>query len=738
MTADDAAAEKGQAQALFAQQRPLIRKLSIFRDGHTHMRDEKVKGEEVEEDDKDKKKGKRSRSIAKKLNRGRFHGSMSSAAGPVSPREGEEFLLSKIQEDNTTEQEDAATDRATDGGENILMSPIELRSPTELSEDEDHSGGSSVIAELYLVERRLDGEDDEKLWKTLGSIFSETPPPPPPPGEAAAAADELTAGFRTAFERFLESHSKDAISQIPTHAVDAITIVKGNGSGPSDEEEEGDIRPFFAKWSRHVTQHKDQWKDEQRIRSGKPYDKDIVGDPKEKHIPHTRFTREPEVCRGYYLIAEAADRMHHALKECVSVLPRMVGGVCKAVLVFDPPQSQHRTRYGTRLTDVPSVPTIKATFIDDSSVRDRFTKRLAEWLHKEPSMLEAKYIGRAVREMLVDMILHDEVSVLGELSNSLDTIELSLGDDKKIIQSMPLWRGFFGEWRNRLFHLGPMLDYIHQVLHVEKGARSEMFFFRPGAASTPRSMSNTTLPLREWSLIPHLPAKLDVVEAAWSSMNKRIKGTYQSVMLTMSIIDSEKAMKEAAAVSKLTNLAFFFVPLSLVAAVFAMPLKEFQVSENMKIWLWITVSLTLMTLVYAVLYWKTLARATKELRRYLASFDKVTFGQAVKDMCELLLGITIIVLGFALVVGVFAATGVGVWKIINSETLTPQGKGGLSFFNYIAIALLAFTGTAASQGTRVDCGPWTALCIGPTYDCNTCDFLGQVVCGAQAPNFFRC
>ncbi|KAK4450306.1 hypothetical protein QBC34DRAFT_461750 [Podospora aff. communis PSN243] len=48
--------------------------------------------------------------------------------------------------------------------------------------------------------------------------------------------------------------------------------------------------------------------------------------------------------------------------------------------------------------------------------------------------------------------------------------------------------------------------------------------------------------------------------------------------------------------------------------------------------------------------------------------------------------------------------------------------------NYIALAILALAGNALGQGTRVDCGPWQSLCTGPLYNCNKCDFLGQVVC----------
>ncbi|KAK5662251.1 hypothetical protein OQA88_8156 [Cercophora sp. LCS_1] len=56
--------------------------------------------------------------------------------------------------------------------------------------------------------------------------------------------------------------------------------------------------------------------------------------------------------------------------------------------------------------------------------------------------------------------------------------------------------------------------------------------------------------------------------------------------------------------------------------------------------------------------------------------------------------------------------------------------------SFIAIAVLALTGSAVAQGTRVDCGPWTSMCVNPPYGCNKCDFLGQVTCSETAPTLF--
>ena len=50
------------------------------------------------------------------------------------------------------------------------------------------------------------------------------------------------------------------------------------------------------------------------------------------------------------------------------------------------------------------------------------------------------------------------------------------------------------------------------------------------------------------------------------------ESTFQALMGTMSILESQKAINEAEEVTKLTQLAFFFIPLTFVAGIFGMNL----------------------------------------------------------------------------------------------------------------------------------------------------------------------
>jgi hypothetical protein len=311
----------------------------------------------------------------------------------------------------------------------------------------------------------------------------------------------------------------------------------------------------------------------------------------------------------------------------------------------------------------------KETFKHLERGRDRFVRCFKE-KEKTSLLTQPAIIEIEIRELLVDFILRDEALVMSQLSNSLDTLELSLGNDKKLSDTLPIWRGFFGEERNRLFHLGVMLDYIRRMLDIPRVGRP------PGEAASSET---------------HFSKKMEILETAWQSLNRRMDGTYQAVMSTMSIIESDRAVKEAEAVSKLTNLAFFFIPLSLVAAILAMPLKEFEKSENMKIWLWITVSLSVMTITYSILHWKKVVKFIQAAFKYLNSFNM----DKLKNLMVNLVFAGLCLFLFLIFLGIIAVGGIGVWKIVTDHRLSEAAKGGLSYLVVSTALGIAFMGLSS-------------------------------------------
>ena len=64
-----------------------------------------------------------------------------------------------------------------------------------------------------------------------------------------------------------------------------------------------------------------------------------------------------------------------------------------------------------------------------------------------------------------------------------------------------------------------------------------------------------------------------------ANLRKRATSSYQSLMANMSIVESKRGIAEAEGVAKLTELAFFFIPLTFSASIFSMQVKELNAAD---------------------------------------------------------------------------------------------------------------------------------------------------------------
>ena len=223
----------------------------------------------------------------------------------------------------------------------------------------------------------------------------------------------------------------------------------------------------------------------------------------------------------------------------------------------------------------------------------------------------------AIKQVMAGIVCEDLSNVLAQMSCTLDLIELSLSDDRVLQSSMPLWRDMLGRWRNSLFHQSTSLTYLLDSLKSDVGTLGSAADKAAGRDSMTRRLSR-------------LDKKLERTRA-------RIEAAFQALMSTMSIVESERAIQETEAVSKLTYLAFFFIPLSLVAGVFGMNVivsppnfldlgicvdvvpKEF--SNKLTWWMWFSVSIGATAFTYLALYWRELFRALGRLPKLIKSMS---------------------------------------------------------------------------------------------------------------------
>jgi len=151
---------------------------------------------------------------------------------------------------------------------------------------------------------------------------------------------------------------------------------------------------------------------------------------------------------------------------------------------------------------------------------------------------------RLIQGVFAQLMCEDLPPILGKMALALKQIELSLHDDRVLQKSIHVWRRQLGRWRNTLFHQSEQLRDL------------SLDFLMPG--ETAESTQDT------------LHSRLDRLATTVDRASRRVESDFQALMSSMSIVESERAIAEAEVVSKLTHLAFFFIPLSLVAGVFGM------------------------------------------------------------------------------------------------------------------------------------------------------------------------
>lgn len=142
-------------------------------------------------------------------------------------------------------------------------------------------------------------------------------------------------------------------------------------------------------------------------------------------------------------------------------------------------------------------------------------------------------------KLIRESVTRDESSVLSALDRSLDEIDLTMSQDILIRHDLLQWKGLLSRWRNLLFHQTKSLKRLQKSIDLKTEDEFSAQLF------TEILEENHTL-------------------------RERVDSVAQSLMSTMSIVESERVIQQTEAVSKLTSLAFFFIPLTLVASLFGM------------------------------------------------------------------------------------------------------------------------------------------------------------------------
>ena len=163
-------------------------------------------------------------------------------------------------------------------------------------------------------------------------------------------------------------------------------------------------------------------------------------------------------------------------------------------------------------------------------------------------------------DFLFAIAQRDTLHVLQIMDMALTQIGRDILDDSLIQQRLMKWRLLLERFDAELRAL-------------EKSLCRFVIFIAPLASARDDSYDESI------TSSPFVKALLQEGVLEIAKLRQRTASSYQSLMANMSIVESKRGIAEAEGVSKLTELAFFFIPLTFSASIFSMQVKELNAAD---------------------------------------------------------------------------------------------------------------------------------------------------------------
>lgn len=231
---------------------------------------------------------------------------------------------------------------------------------------------------------------------------------------------------------------------------------------------------------------------------------------------------------------------------------------------------------------------------------DYFYKTLSGW--STPGKRDIR-LPRLVQQILI--------TVIGDISDLIVVIEVSLDEIARLSISMTPtqlheqalhWRSVLSRFQYELRRLPEQLKQYNDFMNIDDN---------------------------HW---PYLILR-DIQNAL-----EKVNNAYASLRAEMSIMEARRSMEEAESVSKLTELAFIFIPLSFTASLFSMQVDVLHSSEGVPFKYFLITATSLIAFAYAtrliarskLLLWFT-SLCSKDIRQFsnLSEGDPITTRQFV-------------------------------------------------------------------------------------------------------------
>lgn len=175
-----------------------------------------------------------------------------------------------------------------------------------------------------------------------------------------------------------------------------------------------------------------------------------------------------------------------------------------------------------------------------TSTKDEF----CQWLDSMPHPTRGEN-HFALITPLYHIIQQDSINLISHLHKTLDEINVDMISDAKMEDRVVMWRQIIARAQ----------------LELPELKRSIMAFFTFTQLLDARGGSGM------WIEFEELSTEID-------DMIKRLQTASSSLTSNMALLDSRRSIAEAQSVTKLTELAFFFIPLSFAATLFGMQVEQ--------------------------------------------------------------------------------------------------------------------------------------------------------------------
>ncbi|PLN81104.1 hypothetical protein BDW42DRAFT_185628 [Aspergillus taichungensis] len=219
----------------------------------------------------------------------------------------------------------------------------------------------------------------------------------------------------------------------------------------------------------------------------------------------------------------------------------------------------------------------EAFFTNDAFKVENLQKELTETRSTRQEfseIMDRQGIEVSLLDMLLGIIRKDTSTLLRVLGQILSDMDTDLLDDTKMEDRLALWRQLIKKAEREL-------------TEIKSSTKCFLVYF--GITHLPDHPSVT---LDDEDIISSVSDLFQEID----EMLDRLRRGSAALTSNMGLLDSRRSIDEAHAVTRLTELAFLFIPLSFSASLFGMQIKPFE--DSVPVWIFLVVAITVTMFAY--------------------------------------------------------------------------------------------------------------------------------------------